>query len=872
MIALSFLALSAYNATDIVMKNIFEWLKKNNKWICVVIALAMVAIGVIAFFAINHDRTRMVEGEITFYMTYDKKDSYLVYKTEDREYKQLEILEGEKSTLRIYNGRDDIKSIYVMLTDESDNVVIEEKISGADEQHNIEMNIDARMEYNLSFVVVGENDMEFHISDENIFMQIIADERVEARSVYMMKDMSVVSSEDIIFNYCFDWYAQGYSFITDNALVFRSSEEGQMNIYNGGSSVFKTGLITCYTPLWDYDISKTFGEFCEEFYFYINAKSINDRDIDTQSLYVDSKEKLESIIAYDSDGSDADTRTGKLVVPENVHNVTIVGDYDIGTVNVEGKLTIVIKGASDVTFVGKEVTLIWEGDDAPSSDMVERYMQVKTYNGEDMDENIGGTTSCEFISGTLQLSLARANEMVVDGNYIDVYSGYVDNIEPTEATFNYELSDEGSAKIVKIEDSYYCIITDGEGSTRGYKLNFVKKSYNLPVIYIETENGVGITSKEDTVRGTFSMDYNGNETFTDVENVTMDIRGRGHSSWKLAKKPYKIKFHKKLSLFGLTEAKEWVLQANHADKSLIRNKLAMDMGAVLDKVLFTPHSYNVDVFVNGEYMGVYTLTEQIEVKKGRLEGEKDSSDIDTDYLLELGGGGEATSFGNNRFNATLSLYVEIKNPDSDVLTKEQYDFIKNYVDEADKAVKNLDGYQEYIDIPSLIDWFILNEFSYNIDGTFRRSDYIMKKKDDKLYMATYWDYDYAFGNFWRDSVAFDEWICYGNENTLDDNYIWDNWMRYLLKDKSFTDQLKARWDEVGEELYQVAIATIDNAEINISMSAEENFLRWPDVLGKKTQYEFWKTAKISTYEGQLQYLREFIEKRYKWMDKTINAM
>jgi hypothetical protein len=360
------------------------------------------------------------------------------------------------------------------------------------------------------------------------------------------------------------------------------------------------------------------------------------------------------------------------------------------------------------------------------------------------------------------------------------------------------------------------------------------------------------------------------ETFSNIDSREMEIRGRGHSSWKLDKKPYKIKFEDKVSLFGLTAAKEWVLQANHVDKSLIRNKLAMDMGAVLNHVLFIPHSYNVDVFVNGTYMGVYTLTEQIEVKEGRIPGEKDDAAVDTDYLVELGGDEEATSFGINMFNSPLYNWIEIKNPDTDVLSKEQFDFIKDYIYQADKAAMQLNGYEEYIDIPSLVDFFLLTEFSYNVDGAFRRSDFIMKKAGDKLYMATYWDYDYAFGNFWRDSEGFDEWICLGNENTK--NYITDSWITYLLEDPYFTAQLKARWNEVGEELYHTAMATIDEAEKNVSASAEANFARWPGVLGHKTQYQFHKTANISTYEGQLQYLRDFIQKRYEWMDETIGKM
>jgi hypothetical protein len=298
----------------------------------------------------------------------------------------------------------------------------------------------------------------------------------------------------------------------------------------------------------------------------------------------------------------------------------------------------------------------------------------------------------------------------------------------------------------------------------------------------------------------------------------------------------------------------------------------MDMGSVLDNVLFTPHSYNVDVFVNGSYMGVYTLTEQVEVKEGRIEGEKDGKAVDTDYLVELGGDEEETAFGTNIFHSLLYVYIEVKNPDTDVLSQEQYEYIKDYMIQADTAVMQLDGYEEYIDIPFLIDWFLLTEFSYNVDGAFRRSDFIFKNAGDKLYMATYWDFDYAFSNFWRDSEPFDEWICLGNEKTVEDDYIRDNWITFLLNDPEFVSQLKARWDEVGVRLYDTAMATINEAEEKVSPSAEENFTKWTGILGRKIQYESTKSANISTYEGQLQHLRDYIKKRYKWMDDTIRSM
>ena len=108
--------------------------------------------------------------------------------------------------------------------------------------------------------------------------------------------------------------------------------------------------------------------------------------------------------------------------------------------------------------------------------------------------------------------------------------------------------------------------------------------------------------------------------------------------------------------------------------------------------------------------------------------------------------------------------------------------------------------------------------------------------------------------------------------TVEDAYIKDNWITFLLEDPEFVMQLKARWNEVGEKLYNTAMATINEAENKVSASAEENFAKWSGVLGNKIQYELSATANISTYEGQLQYLRNFIKKRYEWMDTTIRSM
>lgn len=63
------------------------------------------------------------------------------------------------------------------------------------------------------------------------------------------------------------------------------------------------------------------------------------------------------------------------------------------------------------------------------------------------------------------------------------------------------------------------------------------------------------------------------------------IKGRGNSTWKGAKRPYQIKLDKKTDLLqtgdSADKAKTWVLLANFYDPSAVRNMLALDLGRAL---------------------------------------------------------------------------------------------------------------------------------------------------------------------------------------------------------------------------------------------------------------------------------------------------
>ena len=109
----------------------------------------------------------------------------------------------------------------------------------------------------------------------------------------------------------------------------------------------------------------------------------------------------------------------------------------------------------------------------------------------------------------------------------------------------------------------------------------------LPVVYINTEGGAPIVSKEDYIDA--ELIIQGNETYnsktTKLYNGVTEIRGRGNSTWNQPNKPYRLKLDKKTDLFGMGKSKHWVLLANYLDESLLRNTLAYDLsGAMVHRV------------------------------------------------------------------------------------------------------------------------------------------------------------------------------------------------------------------------------------------------------------------------------------------------
>lgn len=149
-----------------------------------------------------------------------------------------------------------------------------------------------------------------------------------------------------------------------------------------------------------------------------------------------------------------------------------------------------------------------------------------------------------------------------------------------------------------------------------------KKIYcsKLPLVYINTKDGYGITSKETYKQAT--MKIQGNDSFNSTNTTLYDggisIRGRGNSTWNMgySKLPYKIKLDSKTNLLGFGNSKHWALLANYMDESLLRNKTSYDLSGKMGMVYLK--STNVEVILNGVYAGNYQLVGNVRIDKSRV--------------------------------------------------------------------------------------------------------------------------------------------------------------------------------------------------------------------------------------------------------------
>ncbi|MBQ4382533.1 MAG: CotH kinase family protein [Oscillospiraceae bacterium] len=175
----------------------------------------------------------------------------------------------------------------------------------------------------------------------------------------------------------------------------------------------------------------------------------------------------------------------------------------------------------------------------------------------------------------------------------------------------------------------------------------------LPKIYITTQNGIALDDRSlvipDEHKGLRNelpvYDYAGaTVTVTDCpgfefEAAQAKVKIRGNYTSSYPKRPLRIKFSQKQAMCGLNggaKLKNWVLLAEYKDASLLRNSAMFFMA---NSLYSTTGNYATDfrfveVYINGQYNGVYVLAEQQEENKNRINVPKaaDPEDYDLENL------------------------------------------------------------------------------------------------------------------------------------------------------------------------------------------------------------------------------------------------
>lgn len=380
---------------------------------------------------------------------------------------------------------------------------------------------------------------------------------------------------------------------------------------------------------------------------------------------------------------------------------------------------------------------------------------------------------------------------------------------------------------------------------------------------INTQNGDSVLSKKEYVNAVFSID---NTPQYGKFKATGRIRGRGNYTWDFyPKKPYKVKFDQKQTLFGISPHKDWVLLADYADKSLLRTAYMCEVSKVVG-LEWTPQYEYVDLILNNDYCGTYILIEQPKRSDNRLQIDKDG------YMIECDGyyKDEPLAFPSTiptlwaRERQPSIRHFTFKYPDADDgdITEGDgnYNYICDFVKEMESSVLSLQNdslstdYTKFIDVTSFAKWFIVMQVTGNYDPNYY---YILPSRHSKLKMLPVWDAEWSLGAW---SYKWGQSPPSLVEDKLAERMMYFEW---LIKSPLFRRVLQEEWNMIRAGID--ISPSIDKICSIIQLSQESNFKRWV-YLGDEP---FWRAA---NWKGEVEYAKIFFHNRIRWMDCYVKKL
>lgn len=432
------------------------------------------------------------------------------------------------------------------------------------------------------------------------------------------------------------------------------------------------------------------------------------------------------------------------------------------------------------------------------------------------------------------------------------------------------------------------------------KGEMIQKSSHILAYMKIIDNGEGQLNYSDTIAHPGqTVDYEG----------WVGIKYRGNSSFSSAdKKPYAIQTlktnvttewggeKKKVSILGMGKDNKWAMLAPWADKSMIRDALAFELGRPWFG--FTPHTRFCEVILDGTYYGVYIFTERVSKGKTRLnlhDPGEDNGDLTGDYLVEVDRD-DAPNY-TSKYHPWSSLngdeerwrYIkyQFKSPEEEdfyELPTGTRAALENEIDKMEESFLTANwnnpetGYRKHIDVNSFIDYMLTTELSMNIDG-YRLSTNLYKYSNtralkdglDSRWKMSLWDFNIAYGNAnYYNGTSTDKWQYLFNQREGGDNEHVPFYWYKMLADPTFVSDMHARWKAYreGNHSNEALFATVDSLANRLitTGAVERNQKAW-QILGRSGVWPCPNNPK--TYDEEMTYLKNWLKKRMAFMDKEL---
>lgn len=405
---------------------------------------------------------------------------------------------------------------------------------------------------------------------------------------------------------------------------------------------------------------------------------------------------------------------------------------------------------------------------------------------------------------------------------------------------------------------------------------------NLPIVMITTDGGATIpdepkikASMKLIDRGPGQRNYVSDQYNTAYLNYNgrIGIELRGSSSQESPKKNYGFTTrmaddvtNNNVSLLGMPEENDWILGGMVFDTALIRDYLCHKLYGRLGN--YASRASYCEVIINNNYMGLYMLQEKLKADDNRIDVIKIKT---TDNILpDLSGGyitkadkltgGDTRAWIMYSFQNSIVDYIHLL-PKPEDATPVQTGYIKDEFFRLETAAKNnnvsvINGYPAIIDIPSFIDYMIINEFASNPDA-YQYSTYFHKDRNGKLRAGPVWDIDLSFGN------DLFQWYLDRSKTYLwyFEDYYYNNgstFWRDLFHNTQYKCYLSKRWNELiqpGQPLNQAALnALIDSTVSGISEAVTREYQRW---------------GKSGSHSQRVADIKSFMSARTDWITSNI---